>query len=73
MEGLNPCPSYWSKRGGAFDSTYSIRTEQAYLHWVRDYILFSKKRHPAEMGKSEVTEFLTHLTVKRKVVASTQN
>ena len=52
---------------------YSIRTEQAYLHWVRDYILFHKKRHPKEMGKSEVTAFLTHLAVKRKVAASTQN
>jgi integrase len=52
---------------------YSIRTEQAYLHWRRDYILFHKKRHPKEMRKSEVTEFLTHLAVKRKVAASTQN
>ena len=52
---------------------YSIRTEQAYLHWVRDYILFHKKRHPKEMGKNEVTEFLTHLAVKGKVAASTQN
>ena len=52
---------------------YSIRTEQAYLHWVRNYILFHKKRPPKEMAKNEVTEFLTHLAVKRKVAASTQN
>jgi hypothetical protein len=33
---------------------YSIRTEQAYVHWVKRYILFYDKRHPAEMGKVEV-------------------
>jgi integron integrase len=52
---------------------YSIRTEQAYLGWVRQYIIFHKKRHPSEMGSAEVSQFLTHLAVKRKVAASTQN
>lgn len=52
---------------------YSIRTEQAYLHWVRSYILFHKKRHPAEMAEAEISQFLTHLAVDRKVAASTQN
>jgi len=33
---------------------YSLRTEQAYIHWVKRYILFHGKRHPAEMGKAEV-------------------
>lgn len=51
---------------------YSIRTEQAYLHWVKRYILFHGKRHPAEMGKDEVEAFLTSLAVKHDVAASTQ-
>lgn len=72
-ESLNPCPSCWNKREQIRLKHYSIRTEQAYLHWVRDYILFHKMRHPKETGKNEVIEFLTHLAVKRKVAASTQN
>ncbi|MBI5753073.1 MAG: phage integrase N-terminal SAM-like domain-containing protein [Hydrogenophilales bacterium] len=42
---------------------YSIRTEQAYTDWVRRFILFHEKRHPAEMGAAEVEQFLTHLAV----------
>jgi len=38
---------------------YSIRTEQAYAEWIRRYILFHGKRHPAEMAEVEVTAFLT--------------
>lgn len=52
---------------------YSIRTEKAYVDWCRRYILFHNKRHPGEMGPSEVSEYLTHLAVNRKVAASTQN
>ena len=52
---------------------YSIRTEQAYVDWIRRYILFHGKRHPQEMGKSEVEQFLSHLAVERNVAASTQN
>ena len=52
---------------------YSIRTEQVYLDWVRRYILFHGKRHPAEMGATEVEAFLTHLAVRGNVSASTQN
>jgi len=52
---------------------YSYRTEEAYLHWIRQYILFHGKRHPTEMGAAEVSAFLTHLAVKRQVAASTQN
>ncbi|MBI4726063.1 phage integrase N-terminal SAM-like domain-containing protein [candidate division TA06 bacterium] len=51
----------------------SYRTEQAYVHWVRRFILFHGKRHPREMGASEVETFLTHLAVDLKVSASTQN
>jgi len=52
---------------------YSRRTEQTYLLWIRQYILFHKKNHPGEMGAEEVTAYLTFLAVKRKVSASTQN
>ena len=52
---------------------YSIRTEEAYGAWVRKFILFHDKRHPAEMGEVEVGAFLTHLAVDRDVAASTQN
>lgn len=52
---------------------YSIRTEQAYLDWIRRFILFHKKRHPDEMGEKEIAAFLTHLAVEKQVAASTQN
>ena len=52
---------------------YSIRTEQAYVDWIRRFILFHGKRHPAEMGETEIAAFLTHLAVNRNVAASTQN
>ena len=52
---------------------YSIRTEKAYLDWVKRYILFNHKRHPNTLGEKEVTAFLTHLAVNRNVAASTQN
>ena len=52
---------------------YSIRTEQAYVDWVRRFILFHGKRHPSEMGEQEVADFLSYLAVERNVAASTQN
>lgn len=52
---------------------YSRRTEQTYCHWVRRYIFFHNVRHPAEMAELEINAFLTHLAVKEKVSASTQN
>jgi integron integrase len=52
---------------------YSRRTEEAYLMWARQFILFHGKRHPREMGEGEVGAFLTHLAVNRNVAASTQN
>ena len=52
---------------------YSLRTEQVYLDWIKRFILFHGKRHPAEMGAAEVESFLTHLAVDRGVAASTQN
>ncbi len=50
----------------------SLRTEKAYLHWIRRYILFHGKRHPKEMGETEINAFLTHLAVEGQVSASTQ-
>ncbi|MFD1710637.1 integron integrase [Ottowia flava] len=52
---------------------YSLRTEVAYVDWVRRFILFHDKRHPQDMGPSEVEAFLSHLAVDRQVAASTQN
>src|SRR5262249_59429607 len=52
---------------------YSRRTEEAYVAWIRRFILFHGKRHPAEMSAPEVTRFLNWLAVDRHVAASTQN
>ena len=52
---------------------YSIRTEQAYTDWIKRYILFHGKRHPKDMGAHDIETFLTHLAVKGKVAAATQN
>ena len=52
---------------------YSIRTEQAYVDWIRRFILHFGKRHPRALGAAEVEAFLTHLAVAGKVAASTQN
>lgn len=51
----------------------SIRTEEAYIHWIKRFVLFHKKRHPDSMGESHISEFLTYLALERKVSASTQN
>ncbi len=50
---------------------YSIRTEEAYVQWIRRFILFHHKRHPKEMGADEVSQFLSDLAVQRHVAAST--
>lgn len=51
---------------------YSIRTEEAYVRWIREYIFFTGKRHPGELGVKEVSAFISHLAVGRRVAASTQ-
>ena len=51
----------------------SHRTEDTYHIFIKRFILFHNKRHPKEMGADEITAFLTHLAVKGKVSASTQN
>jgi integron integrase len=52
---------------------YSIRTEQAYLNWIKRFILFHNKRHPREMGAAEIQRFLSYLATTQNVSASTQN
>jgi integron integrase len=51
----------------------SRSTEKSYVGWIRRFILFHGKRHPAEMGAPEVARFLSSLAVEGKVAASTQN
>ena len=52
---------------------YSIRTEKAYIDWIRRFILFHNKRHPSDLGASHIGEFLTYLAVQRNVSPATQN
>jgi site-specific recombinase XerD len=52
---------------------YSRRTEQTYCHWVKCFVRFHSLRHPSEMAEQEINAFLTHLAVRKKVSASTQN
>ncbi len=52
---------------------YSIRTEAAYVDWVRRFVNYHQRRHPRELGPEHVEAFLTHLAVRRNVAASTQN
>jgi integron integrase len=52
---------------------YSIRTEYAYLDWIRRYVRFHALRHPRELGAAEIGAFLSHLAVAGNVSASTQN
>ena len=52
---------------------YSLRTEQAYVDWIKRFILFHGKRHPEAMGAEEVRTFLSDLAANQNVAASTQN
>lgn len=51
----------------------SIRTEHSYIHWIKRFVHFHGLRHPSELGEREVADFLSHLAVRGKVAASTQN
>ena len=51
----------------------SRRTEEAYVHWIRRYIVFHGKKHPSTLGAPDISTFLTWLAVERRVSASTQN
>jgi len=52
---------------------YSIRTEQAYVSWIKRYIHFHNMKHPKGMGEKEIEAFLTDLVLRGKVSSSTQN
>ncbi len=52
---------------------YKYSTEQTYVAWIKKYIMFHGKRHPATLGPQEISQFLSFLAVKRHVAASTQN
>ncbi|MFA9374442.1 MAG: phage integrase N-terminal SAM-like domain-containing protein [Poseidonibacter sp.] len=52
---------------------YSISTERTYVHWIKHYIFFHKKKHPIEMGKVQIEEFLTYLAVEKNIAPTTQN
>ena len=52
---------------------YSRRTEEAYVTWIRRYIVFHHKTHPSQMGASDISAFLTSLAVRQRASASTQN
>ncbi len=51
---------------------YSLRTEEAYIHWIKRFILFHQKRHPREMRAPEITAFLSDLASVAKVASATQ-
>jgi len=52
---------------------YSLRTEDTYVQWIKRFMLFHGQRHPAEMGETEISQFLSMLAVEQHVSASTQN
>jgi len=52
---------------------YSIRTEEAYVEWIKRFIFFHGKRHPKDMGEKEISQYLSYLASHRNVAASTQN
>jgi integron integrase len=52
---------------------YSPRTEETYVLWVKNFILYHNKRHPQELGAPQIGQFLTYLATERSVSASTQN
>jgi len=52
---------------------YSLSTERTYIHWIKQYIFFHNKKHPKDMAKEEIEEYLTSLAIKNRVASSTQN
>ena len=51
----------------------SKRTEEVYIKWIKRFIYFHKRRHPAEMAEQEVRQFISHLALNKNVASSTQN
>lgn len=52
---------------------YSRKTEESYINWIKRFIFYNKKRHPGELGKDEIRNFINYLSIERHVSASTQN
>lgn len=52
---------------------YSRKTEEAYIKWIREFIIFNGKKYPTELDKTHVEKFLSHLAVEKQVAAPTQN
>src|SRR4051812_4693966 len=52
---------------------YSRRTEEAYVHWIRRYIVFNERRHPRDLVEDDVRRFLSALAIEEKVAPATQN
>ena len=52
---------------------FSLKTERSYLFYIRNFLLFHNKRHPREMGVSEIRAYLSYLATEKNVAASTQN
>ena len=52
---------------------YALKTEKAYWHWIRQFVLHHHGRHPSDMGGPEIHQFLSHLAINKQVAASTQN
>lgn len=73
MEGKNPPKLLEQVRQKIRFLHYSRKTEQAYSHWIRRFILFHNKRHPKDMAGDEIASFLNYLANKENVSASTQN
>lgn len=52
---------------------YAYRTEQAYVGWIKRFILFHNKKHPRSLGEAEIESYLSYLALEREVTPSTQN
>jgi hypothetical protein len=52
---------------------YSLSTERTYIYWIKYYILFHNKKHPINLAKLEIEQFLTYLATTKKVSPTTQN
>ena len=69
----SPSPFLERVRAAVRVRHYSLRTEQAYVYWVRRYIHFHGRRHPEQMGEAEVAAFLSDLALRAQVAPATQN
>jgi len=65
--------SYGAGARGDSRAPLQRRTEDAYVHWIRRFIVFHSRRHPRELAAAEIAAFITWLTVDQHVAASTQN